>query len=477
MQRDELKQLCLEDCFRYFPHVPNVEQDQLIKALIDFTFAAENPSCFILKGYAGTGKTSVLGAYIKSLKQHKVRSVLMAPTGRAAKVLSLRSDTVATTIHKRIYFSNTSGDGDGRVTLAANKSKNTLFIVDEASMIGDFSLQSDGSVSRNLLEDVMNYVFQGENCKLVFLGDEGQLPPVGTTESPALHPEYLATHFPMVNFTVFGLTQVVRQEQQSGILENATRIRQAQREGQFPTIDLKHFKDVKEAPGEELIEIIESAYDNYGSEEVMIVTRSNKRANLYNQHIRNRIMYVEDELVGGDLLMVVKNNYFWIDPLSPAGFIANGELLKVHRVKRVETVYNVRFAHLEVSLIDYPEMDRFETVAFMETLTIESPNLNRNFLKELFFEIEKDFPLERNKQKRYQLIMKSPYFNALQIKFAYAVTCHKAQGGQWAAVFVDHGYIEEAQLDESFLRWLYTATTRATEQLYFVNLLPQLISE
>ncbi len=475
MVEDERITKCLQDCFTFFPHTPNVEQDQLIRELISFTFSPETPACFILKGYAGTGKTSILGAYIKALKQNKIKSVLMAPTGRAAKVLALRSGEMATTIHKRIYFANGTADGGTKILLAPNKSKNTLFIVDEASMIGDFSVQSDGSVSRNLLEDVINYVFSGENCKLIFLGDEGQLPPVGTLESPALSSEYLANYFSTIHFSVFGLTSVVRQDAQSGILENATRIRMAQKVNVLPQLDLQHFKDVQPVPGDEIVQLIESAYDRYGSEEVMIVTRSNKRANLYNQHVRNRILYMEEELAGGDLIMVVKNNYFWIDPLSAAGFIANGELLRVHRVKRIETLYNIRFAHLEVSLIDYPEMDRFETVAFMETLSVETPNLNRTFLRELFFEIEKDFFHERNKQKRYQLIMKSPYFNALQIKFAYAVTCHKSQGGQWSAVFVDHGYVEESQVDEAFLRWLYTAVTRATEQLYFVNLIPDLI--
>jgi len=475
MVEDERINKCLNDCLAFFPHTPNEEQDQLMRELVSFTFSPQNPACFILKGYAGTGKTSILGAFIKALKQNKIKSVLMAPTGRAAKVLALRSGEMATTIHKRIYFANGTADGGTNMLLAPNKSKNTLFIVDEASMIGDFSVQSDGSVSRNLLEDVINYVFMGENCKLIFLGDEGQLPPVGTLESPALNSEYLANYFSAIHFSVFGLTAVVRQDAQSGILENATRIRMAQKAQLLPQLDLEHYKDVQPVPGDELVQLIESAYDRFGSEEVMIVTRSNKRANLYNQHVRNRILYMEEELAGGDLIMVVKNNYFWIDPLSAAGFIANGELLRIHRVRRVETLYNVRFAYLEVSLIDYPEMDRFETIAFMETLTVETPNLNRTFLRELFFEIEKDFFHERNKQKRYQLIMKSPYFNALQIKFAYAVTCHKSQGGQWSAVFVDHGYIEENQLDEAFLRWLYTAVTRATEQVYFVNLIPDLV--
>lgn len=456
-------------------HQPNTEQAEAINELINFTFQSEKNACFILKGYAGTGKTSLLGAYIQSLAVLKKKTVLMAPTGRAAKVLALKSKKIATTIHKRIYFSGADANGSFRLNLAPNKSKDTIFIIDEASMIGDYSLHSDGSVSRNLLADIFEYVFQGDNCKLIFLGDEGQLPPVGTNESPALSAEYLSYHFAMIDFTVVGLTQVVRQQANSGILANATRIREAQVKELLPTIDLTSFQDTQAVPGDELIEKIDSAYSKYGVDEVMIVTRSNKRANLYNQHIRNSILYMEEELCGGDLVMVVKNNYFWLDPLSQAGFIANGELLKIHRVKRIETVYNVRFARLEVSLIDYPEMDRFETIAFMETLSIEEPNLKRSFLKELFFEIEKDFEHEKNKQKRYQAIMKSPYFNALQIKFAYAVTCHKSQGGQWSVVFVDHGYVEQNQLDNSFLRWLYTATTRATEQLYFVNLLPEFL--
>lgn len=475
MSSDSLKQECLKDCIAFFGHSPNAEQEVLMQELIAFTFSEENPACFVLKGYAGTGKTSILGAYIKALAKHKRWSVLMAPTGRAAKVLASRSGKPASTIHKRIYFTNTSAEGSVKVNLAPNKSKNTVFIVDEASMLGDFSLQSDGTVSRNLLDDVIQYVFSGENCKLIFLGDEGQLPPVGAEESPALSTKYLDHHYPRVNFSVYGLTEVVRQEAASGILENATRVRRARGTDYLPKLDLKHFKDVKAVPGDELIQEIESAYDNYGSEEVMIVTRSNKRANLYNQHIRNRILYMEEELAGGDLVMAVKNNYFWLDPLSAAGFIANGELLRVHRVRRIEVLYNVRFAHLEVSLIDYPDIDRFETIAFMDALNVEAPSLSREFMKTLFFEIEKDYFHERNKQKRYQEIMRSPYFNALQVKFAYAVTCHKSQGGQWSAVFVDHGFLDETQLDDSFLRWLYTAMTRATEKLYFVQLMERLV--
>jgi len=459
---------------REFSHEPTEEQAELLETLSEFTFADEKNGCFLLKGYAGTGKTTIMGAYIRALKQAKRMTVLMAPTGRAAKVLSSRAKQPASTIHRKIYFAGANEEGVFKLNLVPNKLKNAVFIIDEASMISDYSLQADGSVSRNLLDDLMNYIFMGENNKVVFLGDEGQLPPVGSDESPVLSAKHLESHFSQLDISVFGLVDVVRQEKESGILFNATTIRTAQRENNLPILDLKSFRDVKELQGDELISEIESCYDKFGSDEVMIVTRSNKRANLYNQHIRNRILYMEEELCGGDLLMVVKNNYFWLDPLSPAGFIANGELIRVHRLKRIEEVYGLRFAQLEVSLVDYPEMDRFEVMCFMDSLTIEQPNLNREYMKQLFFEIEKDYAHIRNKQKRYKEVLQSPYFNALQIKFAYAVTCHKAQGGQWGAVFVDHGYVEEDQVDLSFLRWLYTATTRATEQLYFVQLMDKL---
>lgn len=460
-----------------FGHNPNKEQEMLMSCLVDFTLSDEFPACFILKGYAGTGKTSILGAYIQSMKQFTKKTVLMAPTGRAAKVLSLKSKFTASTIHKRIYFTGTTPDGSVKLQLAPNKSKNTVFIIDEASMLGELSAQQDGTISRDLLEDVLQYVYNGENCKLILLGDEGQLPPVGSELSPALNLAYLEHHFPRVNFYVYGLSEVIRQKADSGILENATRIRKAQKTNILPQIDLERFSDVKAVQGDELIEKIDSAYANYGTDEVIVVTRSNKRANLYNQHIRNRILMMEEELCGGDMLMVVKNNYFWLDPLCSAGFIANGEIVKVHRVKKTETLYNVRFAHLEISLVDYPDLDRFEAIAFLDSLTSEQANLDRTFLKTLFFEIEKDYLHEKNKQKRYKEIMKSPYFNALQVKFAYAITCHKSQGGQWEVVFVDHGYLEEEQINNSFLRWLYTAFTRAAKQLYTVNLLEKIVQK
>jgi len=455
-------------------HQPTEDQALLISKLAAFTFSEDKYPAFVLKGYAGTGKTTMIGAYIKALKSVKKFSVLMAPTGRAAKVLSTKSDKSASTIHRRIYFAGADEEGVVKVTLAPNKIKNTVFIVDEASMIADYTLQNDGSISRNLLSDLLNYCFMGESNRLIFIGDIAQLPPVGSDESPALQLSYFEHHYPKLTLDEINLKQVVRQQEQSGILFNATLIRDAQAKEAMPKLQFKQFKDVIDVQGDELLAEIESCYDNYGSDEVMIVTRSNKRAVLYNQNIRNRILYMEDELCGGELLMVVKNNYFWIDPTSDAGFIANGELVRVHRLKRIEELYGIRFATIEVSLIDYPGMDRFEVLAFMDCLASETPNLDRTYMKTLFFEIEKDFYHIKNKKKRYKEVMQSPYFNALQVKYAYAVTCHKAQGGQWSAVFVDHGFVDEEQQDLSFLRWLYTATTRATEKLYFVGLMEEL---
>jgi exodeoxyribonuclease-5 len=457
-----------------FQHEPTAEQRELIHALSLFTFRTDEFPCFILKGYAGTGKTTVMGAYIQALKSVKRLSVLMAPTGRAAKVLSVKSNKQASTIHRRIYFSGSNQDGVFELNLAPNKVENGIFIVDEASMIADYSLQPDGNVSRNLMTDLLNYVFMGKNNRVIFIGDIAQLPPVGSDESPALNTPYFKQHYPKLEVEDFQLTDVVRQQKESGILHNATLVRNAQLAEKFPKLELKKFNDTLEVTGDELISEIETCYDQYGSDEVMIVTRSNKRATLYNQHIRNRILQMEDELCGGDLLMVVKNSYSWIDPLSPAGFIANGELIRVHRLRRIEELYGIRYAQLEVSLIDYPEMDRFDTLVFMECLTSEQPNLNREFMRNLFFEIEKDFAHIHNKNKRYKEVMQSPYFCALQVKFAYAVTCHKAQGGQWSAVFVDHGFVAPEQQDLAFLRWLYTAITRASEKLMFVQLMEEL---
>jgi exodeoxyribonuclease-5 len=358
--------------------------------------------------------------------------------------------------------------------LAQNLHTNTVFIVDEASMIigepgfGNHAIQNETAFSaRNLLEDLIEYVFSGKNCRLILLGDEGQLPPVGSDFSPALSLDFLKSNFPLIGVSSFSLTEVLRQDEASGILKNATLLRGSfEKEFKFQT---KGFSDLIQLPGEEFQDILETSLSNYGVEETLVITRSNKRANAYNNQIRARILWFEEAICAGDCLMVVKNNYYWIDESSKMGFIANGESLKVIRVKKVEENYGFQFYRLIVKFIDYDEMPEMEVLVFSESLQVEAPSISRTRLKELFFAIEAEHLDERNKQKRYDLILKNPYFNALQVKYAYAITCHKSQGGQWATIFIDQGYIEPEMINAEYYRWLYTAVTRATEKVFLIN--------
>jgi exodeoxyribonuclease-5 len=336
-------------------------------------------------------------------------------------------------------------------------------------MIGDHSLLTDGSVSnRNLLDDLFEYVFSGKNCRLILLGDEGQLPPVGCDYSPALDANFLKNNYFALNITEFSLTEVLRQANESGILANATELRSLG-DDDHPQFQTKCYADFIRLPGDEFQDALEAAYSFSGAEETIIITRSNKRANAYNNQIRSRLLWYEEALCAGDCLMVVKNNYYWIDDQSKMGFIANGEALKVLRVKKVEEMYGFEFARVIVKFSDYDELAELEVLVFMEALQVEAPSISRARLKELFFAIEQDYQHERNKKKRFELILKNPYFNALQVKYAYAITCHKSQGGQWEQVFIDQGYIEPESINKEYHRWLYTAVTRATEKLYLVN--------
>ncbi len=453
------------------------EQDRLLAKLIDFSYEHEKISLFLLKGYAGTGKTSMLGAYVKALKEAKARVKLLAPTGRAAKVLSQKSNTVALTIHKMIYRRSLNADGAYRVSISPNLHRHTFFIVDEASMIGEFVLQNDGAVSgQNLLDDLMEYVYSGIGCKMILLGDDGQLPPVGSEFSPALNGAFLQQHYPRLFINEVRLTQVVRHTEGSSILFNATKLRSAE-EGEFPQFHLESLGDLSRLPGEDVQDVIEQSYQQVGVEETIIITRSNKRANAYNQQIRSRVFWFEEELCSGDLLMAVKNNYYWLSDESSMGFIANGEMLLVRRVIRTEKMYGFRFAEVRVRFIDYPEEMEKDILVLLDTLTVEGPNLPRADMKKLFFEIGEDYNDEKNKRKRFEKILKNPYFNALQVKYAYAVTCHKSQGGQWAHVFIDQGYLTEEMLDESYFRWLYTALTRGTEKVYMMNFKNEFFAE
>lgn len=448
---------------------PTEQQVELMQQLVRFVYNPEPQALFVLKGYAGTGKTSVLGAFVKTLKQSKQPYRLLAPTGRAAKVLSQKAWSFAFTIHKQIYRRVKAANGQVTMALAPNTMKNTFFVVDEASMIGDYVLQSGGEVSSsNLLEDLINYVYQGEGCKMVFLGDEGQLPPVGAEESPALQVDYLRNHFPMLDLATFSLTEVVRQTQDSDILINATNLRTVQ-DRLYPRLHLSRKGDVIKVPGEEVQEYLENSIQQCGQDETIIITRSNKRANQYNNHIRNRLFWFEEELNGGDMLMAVKNNYYWMADSSTMGFVANGEMLRVNRITKTEQLYGFNFAHALVEFVDYPQEGEQDIILLVDTLQVEGPNLPREELKRLFYEIEKDYLDEANKKKRYEKITKNPYFNALQVKYAYAVTCHKSQGGQWEHVYIDQGYLVDDMMDASYYRWLYTAFTRATSKVFLMN--------
>jgi len=396
------------------------------------------------------------------LDKNKFR--LLAPTGKAAKVISNYSKQAAFTIHKQIYFVGGEFNAGTSLVKAKNLYKDTLFIVDEASMVG----VEDANSSNSLLADLMNYVYSGVGCRLMLVGDPGQLPPVGQEESIALNKEAFESFFPTVTVFSSQLREVVRVKENSAILKNATFIREKE-DYELPFISEIDEQSTFRCEGAEFQEWIEQSYDQVGAEDTIVLTLSNKRANQWNQEIRQRLFYREDVLERGDLLMIVKNNYFWLDPISVMGFIANGELAKVERVRKVEQQYGFEFVYLDLSFVDYPEVPSVTVIVHTASLTEESPNLKRDKLSQLFYAIEKDFSDEKVKSKRYQKIMKSPYFNALQVKYAHAVTVHKAQGGQWKHVYIDYGFIPEEMKTKNYLRWLYTSVTRATEKLTFLN--------
>ena len=448
---------------------PTEEQSVLFSDLESFARDRKGKQLFLLKGFAGTGKTSVLGAFVKTLGHYKVKTMLMAPTGRAAKVFSSKSEKGTLTIHKLIYRRKSKTDFGSPISLMPNLQRKTLFIVDEASMIGDYSMQNDGNInSRNLLQDLFEYVYSSEGCKLILMGDDGQLPPVGSDHSPALNQDYLNNYYPELNIRSFKLNEVVRQAQDSEILRNATLLRNTNWVD-YPRFDIQQQTDLIRLSGMDLQDELESSISKYGTEDAIVITRSNKNANKYNQQIRGRIMWFEEKLCGGDALMVVKNNYFWLGDESKVGFIANGEIIKVRRVLKVEELFGFEFAHLLVTFPDYEDLGDVELIIHTESLLVEAPNLPRDRIKALFYEIERDYIQITNKKKRYEAILNDPYFNALQVKYAYAVTCHKSQGGQWKHVYIDQGYISEEMMGPDYYRWLYTALTRGTEKVFLVN--------
>lgn len=453
----------------FFPFQPTKEQDFVIKLLAAFLLSNNNDQLFLLRGYAGTGKTTLIGALVKALDSLKQKTVLLAPTGRAAKVFSAYANHPAFTIHKKIYRQKSFSNEAANFSIADNLSKHTLFLVDEASMISNEGLSGSMFGTGRLLDDLIHYVYSGEGCRLLILGDSAQLPPVGEEQSPAL--STLALEGYGLEVIDADLTQVVRQAESSGILWNATRLRQLLVQDDcysLPKIRINGFPDVKVVPGNELMEALESCYDTDGVEETIVVCRSNKRANIYNNGIRSRILWMEEELNNGDMLMIAKNNYFWTEKEEKMDFIANGELAVVQRVRRSRELYGFRFVDVTLT---FPDQNDFELEAnlLLDTLQSDAPALTRADADRLFNAVMEDYadiPLKRDRMKKLKA---DPYYNALQAKYAYAVTCHKAQGGQWKNVFLDQGYMSEEYLSPDYFRWLYTAFTRATGTLYLVN--------
>jgi ATP-dependent exoDNAse (exonuclease V) alpha subunit len=459
-----------------YPFKPTEEQLVFCAKATSFLVKNETNKCFILRGYAGTGKTTSVAALVKALPQFNLKVVLLAPTGRAAKVISSYTNKRALTIHKKIYRKRSAVSTEMAFQLAPNLVENTLFIVDEASMIADEWNPQNGS---SFLKDLIEFVYQpaptgkDKNCSLLFVGDTAQLPPVGSIDSPALNEKYLLDNFGL-KVTAVELKEVVRQEKKSGILANATMLRQLINDYDEDRISLpkfitKSYKDIFSMTGIKLVEGLEYAYSKFGIENSLMVCRSNKSANVYNNQIRARLLYREEELSGGDQIMVVRNNYFWLPDNPETAFIANGDMAKVIRVRREEERYGLRFAEVQLEFLDFPDAGIISCKVILDTIQAETPNLPYEKSKQLFDGLLEDYSHLNSKRDKMEAIKVDPYYNALQIKFAYAVTCHKAQGGQWDAVFVDQGYLTDEMIDLDFLRWLYTALTRAKKELFLVN--------
>ena len=487
MERQELYQFLT----RSFGFVPTEGQRTVLYHLAAFLISEKPNPAYLLQGYAGTGKTTLVTTLVKTLPQIGMKYQLMAPTGRAAKVLSGYTGKNASTIHRKLYRFQQYADGSFRMTRAENKAKNTLFIVDECSMISD-----ETSNGRSLLDDLINYVFSGENCRLLLIGDNAQLPPVGLENSPANDINVLKNEFGLT-VAAYELTEVMRQEEESGILWNATELRRhfdrsvtkrsavdksfinedfssplryTRNDELLPLFNVNGFSDVHRIEPQEFEELLWQHFNGKNNNEAVIICKSNKRANMYNQAVRARILQEEGEIATGDKLMVVKNNYFWTDEDQKVSFIANGDMIELMRINNTEEMYGFHFADVEIQLTDYQEEPNLSVKILLETLTSDSPALTPEESDRLYRAVEEDYMDIPNKRDRYKAMRQNPYFNALQVKFGYALTCHKTQGGQWPNVFIDAPYIKEDEsLQISDLRWFYTAVTRAQKQLYFVN--------
>lgn len=455
---------------RNFPFTPTVKQDIFFQKIALFIESGNNDEIFVLKGYAGTGKTTVISTIVNHLIDIQKKYVLLAPTGRAAKVIANYSNKPAFTIHKKIYFPKKSSGGGVAFTMQQNKHKNTIFIVDEASMISDQSNESKLYENGSLLDDLISYIYSGENCKMILLGDTAQLPPVNLDISPALDTDTLELNYDKKVDTI-ELDEVMRQELNSGILYNATQLRELLKDS-FITdfqFQLKGFKDiVRLTDGYDIQDAINMAYSNYSIEDTAFIVRSNKRANQYNEQIRSRILDKESDLSAGDFLMVVKNNYFWLKEKDQAQFIANGDIIEVLEIFNIKELYGFNFAKVKIRMVDYPEQKPFETVLILDTIKSESPSLTYEQSNLLYEEVMKDYEHLSTKFARFQKVKENEYFNGLQVKFSYAMTCHKSQGGQWNTVFIEQPYLPDG-INRDYIRWLYTAITRAKDKLYLIG--------
>ena len=465
----------IEELKGNFPFSLTNDQETSIIKIVEFIFNPKSEEIFLLKGYAGTGKSSLIGALVKTMSQLQQKTVLLAPTGRAAKVFSMYSGEPAFTIHKKIYRQKSMTDSGASFSLTQNLHQNTLFIVDEASMISNASTDSSFFGTGRLLDDLVEYVYSSPNCKLLLLGDTAQLPPVKQDISPAMDVYELQSYG--LNVSESTLTEIMRQSEESGILYNATLLRNALSSGltsNSPKLKLDNFTDVERISGNDLVEEISGCYSRDGFEETIVISRSNKNVNIYNNGIRNSVLYREEEISNGDLLMVTKNNYFWLKEEEKVDFIANGEFVEVLRIRSQEEMYGLRFCDVVLHHKNYDI--EFEAKISLDALQSETSGTSYQQSNMLYGALTEEYAHIGSKRDRYKQIKDNPYFNALQVKYGYAVTCHKAQGGEWKNVFIDLGYINPKHLGDNFYRWLYTSITRSTQMLYLVNLSDEFIA-
>ncbi len=454
---------------RNFPFTPTTNQNIFFGQIDQFLHEPASNSIFVLKGFAGTGKTTVISTIVNNLFEIKYNYVLLAPTGRAAKVMSNYSNKPAHTIHKKIYFPKKNGSGGVKFSLMQNKHTNTLFVVDEASMISDNANETKLYDNGSLLDDLISYVYSGKNCKMILIGDTAQLPPVNMDLSPALDTKGLADNYHK-NIHSIEFDEVMRQEADSGILSNATELRSLLDEEMITDFkfDLKNSDIQRLSDGYDIQDAIYQSYNQSSMEETAFIVRSNKRANAYNQQIRTRILDKESDLSTGDFLMVVRNNYFWLKDSTQTDFIANGDIVEVLEIFGFKELYTFKFAKVKIRMVDYPDQRPFETVLLLDTLTSTTPALDYEQSNRLYQEVMADYEEETSKYKKFLKVKENEYFNALQVKFSYAITCHKSQGGQWENVFVEKPYLPEG-IDRDYVRWLYTAVTRAKKKLYLIG--------